>query len=76
MSQSALRWPTYAMRDVVLRGAAESDDHGSLFVVDTEGNRYLDAVAGIGCAVLGHGHPRFVAALTSQASRLVASANT
>ncbi|MBA3548028.1 MAG: aspartate aminotransferase family protein [Nannocystis sp.] len=70
-----LRWPTYALRDVTL-DRAEQHEHGALRVLDSEGRSYLDAVNGVGCAPLGHGHPRWVAALTAQMQRLVAAANS
>ncbi len=71
-----LRWPTYALRDVTLDRAAQPGEHGALRVLDSEGRSYLDAVNGVGCAPLGHGHPRWVAALTAQMQRLVAAANS
>jgi adenosylmethionine-8-amino-7-oxononanoate aminotransferase len=37
---------------------------------DTAGKRYFDAIGGIFVAVLGHNHPRVVAALTDQLQRL------
>jgi acetylornithine aminotransferase len=42
---------------------------------DTNGKRYLDAVAGVAVNGLGHGHPRFVAALREQAGTLVHTSN-
>ncbi|MGH0034119.1 MAG: acetylornithine transaminase [Myxococcota bacterium] len=39
-------------------------------VFDADGNRYLDLMGGIATAVLGHCHPRVVAALERQAKRL------
>lgn len=39
-------------------------------VWDTEGKRYIDFVGGIGVLNLGHCHPRIVAAIQAQASRL------
>ena len=42
---------------------------GSRFY-DASGRSYLDANASWWCAVLGHGHPRLVAALRDQAERL------
>jgi acetylornithine/succinyldiaminopimelate/putrescine aminotransferase len=45
-------------------------------VIDSAGRSYLDAVNGVGCAPLGHGHPRWVAALAAQAQRLAAAANS
>lgn len=46
-------------------------DHGQgCWVYDTDGNRYLDCVAGIAVNALGHAHPDLVAALTEQAGKL------
>ncbi len=42
---------------------------------DLEGKEYLDFVAGIAVDVLGHAHPRFVAAIQEQAARLVHVSN-
>lgn len=70
-----LRWPTYALRDVTL-DRAEPDERGALRVLDSAGRVYLDAINGVGCAPLGHGHPRWVAALTAQMQRLAAAANS
>ena len=62
-----LRWPTYPGRAVTLDAAVfEKGKPGALRVRDTEGKVYLDAVAGIGCAVLGHGHPIWVEAESEQ----------
>jgi acetylornithine/succinyldiaminopimelate/putrescine aminotransferase len=38
---------------------------------DTSGNRYLDLMGGLGVNALGHAHPRMVAAIADQASRIV-----
>jgi predicted acetylornithine/succinylornithine family transaminase len=40
------------------------------WVYDTDGNAYLDCVAGIAVNALGHAHPALVAALTEQAGKL------
>ncbi|MEE2657315.1 MAG: aspartate aminotransferase family protein [Candidatus Latescibacterota bacterium] len=37
---------------------------------DVEGRRYLDAIAGVYAATLGHGHPRVIEAITRQLERL------
>ncbi len=51
-------------------------DHGQgAWLWDTAGNKYLDAVAGIAVAVLGHAHPEFVAAVSHQAGKLVHTSN-
>ena len=70
-----LRWPTYALRDVIL-DRAEPDDRGSLRVRDVHGRVYLDAVNGVGCVPQGHGHARWVAAVHAQLQRLAAAANS
>ncbi len=56
--------PTYARTDVAF-------EHGAgCLLVDTEGREYLDFAAGVAVNALGHAHPRLVAALTEQATRL------
>ncbi len=40
-------------------------------VLDVDGNRYVDLTAGFGVAAVGHRHPRVVAAVRRQATRLV-----
>ncbi len=45
-------------------------------VTDVDGNEYLDFFAGVAVASLGHSHPRFVAALTSQLARLAVGSFT
>lgn len=42
---------------------------------DTEGNKYLDALSGIGVCGLGHIHPAVTAAIQSQASMLIHTSN-
>jgi acetylornithine/N-succinyldiaminopimelate aminotransferase len=42
---------------------------------DTNGKRYLDAVAGVAVCGLGHSHPRYVAALREQVGKLVHTSN-
>ena len=42
---------------------------------DKEGKRYLDALAGIAVCGIGHSHPRFVAAITAQADKLIHTSN-
>jgi 4-aminobutyrate aminotransferase/(S)-3-amino-2-methylpropionate transaminase len=58
--------------------AEDGDDHvGIVFaegrganVVDVDGNRYVDFVAGFGALLLGHAPPRVVAAVAEQEKRL------
>jgi acetylornithine aminotransferase len=42
---------------------------------DTQGKRYLDALSGIAVNGVGHAHPRLVAALAEQAGRIVHASN-
>jgi len=42
---------------------------------DEQGKEYLDALAGIAVNGLGHAHPKLVAALTDQVSRLIHTSN-
>jgi acetylornithine aminotransferase len=42
---------------------------------DSNGKRYLDALAGIAVNTLGHAHPKFTAALTNQIGRLMHVSN-
>jgi len=50
--------------------------HGNgAWLWDTDGKRYLDAVAGVAVNGLGHAHPRLVEAIAAQASRLIHVSN-
>lgn len=50
--------------------------HGEgCYLVDTKGKRYLDAIAGIAVNALGHAHPGFTAAVSSQVGKLVHVSN-
>jgi acetylornithine/N-succinyldiaminopimelate aminotransferase len=42
---------------------------------DTEGRKYLDALAGIAVSGLGHGHPVLTRAIAEQAKRLIHTSN-
>ena len=50
--------------------------HGEgVWLWDTDGKRYLDALCGIAVTGLGHAHPKIVAALAKQAGRLMHASN-
>ena len=50
--------------------------HGKgIWLWDTKGRRYLDAMAGIGVSCLGHAHPKLVAAISEQAARVIHTSN-
>ncbi len=46
-------------------------DHGDgVYIVDTEGRRYLDASGGAAVSCLGHSHPAVIAAIKAQVDRI------
>jgi acetylornithine/N-succinyldiaminopimelate aminotransferase len=50
--------------------------HGrGCWVWDTDGKKYLDALAGIAVNTLGHAHPRLVPALQDQVAKLIHTSN-
>ena len=50
--------------------------HGEgVYLYDESGRSYLDALSGIAVNTLGHAHPRFVQAVSEQASKLVHVSN-
>lgn len=60
---------TYARLDL-------SFTHGEgCYLYDSAGNRYFDAIAGIGVNALGHAHPAITSAITEQAGKLIHSSN-
>jgi acetylornithine aminotransferase len=61
--------PTYAPQPV----AFERGEGAWLY--DTDGRRYLDCLSGIAVNTLGHNHPRLVAAITDQASKIIHTSN-
>ena len=42
---------------------------------DTQGKRYLDALAGVAVNAIGHSHPKLVAALRDQVGKLIHTSN-
>ncbi|MBA3034322.1 MAG: acetylornithine transaminase [Gammaproteobacteria bacterium] len=59
----------YARQDVVFTHGTGSQ------LFDEQGRRYLDGLAGIAVNTLGHNHPRLVAALTQQVTKLIHVSN-
>ncbi|MEM8660234.1 MAG: aspartate aminotransferase family protein [Pseudomonadota bacterium] len=50
--------------------------HGEgIYLYDTDGKRYLDALAGIAVNGLGHAHPAVTAAISAQAGQLIHTSN-
>jgi acetylornithine/N-succinyldiaminopimelate aminotransferase len=46
-----------------------------VWLTDTAGDRYLDALSGVAVNGLGHAHPKFVSALNAQIARLIHVSN-
>jgi len=46
-----------------------------VWLIDNQGNRYLDGLSGIAVNTLGHAHPRFTAALAAQIGTLIHCSN-
>jgi acetylornithine aminotransferase len=60
---------TYAPQPVAF------DRGDGAWLYDTHGRRYLDLLAGIAVNTLGHNHPRLVAAIADQASKIIHTSN-
>lgn len=61
--------PVFARYNIVL-------SHGEgPYVYDKDGKKYLDFLAGIAVNVLGHAHPKLVAAIADQAGKLIHCSN-
>jgi acetylornithine/N-succinyldiaminopimelate aminotransferase len=61
--------PTYARLPVTFT-------HGEgVYLYDSNGERYLDAIAGIGVNCLGHAHPAVTKTITAQAGKLIHTSN-
>ena len=61
--------PTYGRLDI-----AFTEGKG-VWLTDTKGDQYLDALSGIAVCNLGHAHPAITAAITDQASKLIHTSN-
>ncbi len=68
-TESKYYLPVFARYPIVLeRGEGP-------YVWDIEGKKYLDFLAGIAVNILGHAHPRLVAAIAGQAGKLIHVSN-
>jgi acetylornithine/N-succinyldiaminopimelate aminotransferase len=61
--------PTYGRLDI-----AFTEGKG-VWLTDTNGEKYLDALSGIAVCNLGHSHPAITAAISDQASKLMHTSN-
>lgn len=64
----------YLMRTYRRAPVAFASGQG-VWLVDVEGRRYLDFVAGIAVSALGHNHPALVSAIQGQAARVLHVSN-
>ncbi len=61
--------PTYARLPVTFT-------HGAgVYLYDSDGNRYLDGIAGVGVNSLGHAHPAVTKTISEQAAKLIHTSN-
>jgi acetylornithine/N-succinyldiaminopimelate aminotransferase len=68
-SEKQYYMPVFARYPVVL-------SHGEgPYLYDVEGKKYIDFLAGIAVNILGHAHPKLVAAIAEQAGRLIHCSN-
>ncbi len=68
------RWQAAMMDNYGTPGLTLARGEGA-HVWDTDGNRYLDLLAGIAVNVLGHAHPAVVAAVTAQIGKIAHTSN-
>jgi acetylornithine aminotransferase len=61
--------PTYAPQPVAFERGQGA------WLYDTQGRRYLDCLSGIAVNTLGHNHPKLVAAIADQASKIIHCSN-
>jgi len=69
MSANTPVMPTYAPQPVAFERGQGA------WLYDSEGRRYLDCLSGIAVNTLGHAHPRLVAAICDQASKIIHCSN-
>jgi len=66
---------TTALMDTYARLPVAFTHGEGIHLFDEQGNRYLDALAGIAVTGLGHAHPRVTAAVTAQANTVLHTSN-
>jgi acetylornithine aminotransferase len=66
---------TDALMNTYARLPVTFDKGDGVWLWDTDGKRYLDAISGIAVCGLGHAHPAVTEALCQQASQLVHTSN-
>lgn len=68
-SEQELLLPTYDRHKILFEKGR------GVYLWDSQGNRYLDFLSGIGVNALGHGHPAIQAVLRRQAGKLIHVSN-
>jgi acetylornithine/N-succinyldiaminopimelate aminotransferase len=64
-----------AIMDTYARLAVSFTHGEGCYLCDSAGNRYFDAITGIGVNALGHAHPAVTAAISEQAGKLIHTSN-
>lgn len=63
-------WHPYTRRSQLRQGVPLLERGEGIWLIDSEGNRFLDATSSWWCCSLGHSHPSIVGAIQEQASVL------
>jgi len=68
-AESRLLLPTYDRNPILFVGGED------VYLIDEQGNRYLDLLSGIGVNALGYGHPAIERAIVNQSRALIHTSN-
>lgn len=69
-SETSLWYPFTYFEDAAARPPAVIERGSGLYLYDTEGRRYLDAIGSWWVSILGHNHPEITAAVKAQLDKL------
>jgi acetylornithine aminotransferase len=75
MSMTASESSASALMDTYGRLPVSFTHGDGVYLFDSDGRRYFDAIAGIGVNSLGHNHPAVTAAISEQAGKLIHTSN-
>jgi acetylornithine aminotransferase len=67
--------PSSPLFDTYVRMPIELVRGEGVWLIDNQGQRYLDALSGIAVCSLGHAHPEIADAIADQARTLIHTAN-
>ena len=68
-AEARLLIPTYDRNPILFTGGE------GVYIIDEQGNRYLDLLSGIGVNALGCNHPVIVNAIAEQSKKLIHTSN-